>query len=163
MYCIRLTLLCCFTFLCLVDPVLTHYMLWYIAKELLSLEQNVESKILAAYAVDHISFPCWTTCKSLLHCSSVGRNPIFLTTCSNFCLLDASNHTWKPQTSPPYYLWWRILASLVSNMYHSLQQQRISSVRSFWTVSNLKISTSYHGQADSTGNKTIYLFSRLSS
>jgi protein tyrosine phosphatase len=140
----------------------TLYVLWYIAKELLSLEQKVESKILATYAVDCISFPCWTTHKSLLHCSSVGRNPIFLT-CSYFCLLDASDHTCKPQTSPPYYLWWRILASLVSNMYHSLQQQRISSVRSFWTVSNLKISTSYHGKADSTGNKNIYLFSRLSS
>ena len=114
-------------------------------------------------AADRISWPCSTTCKSLLHCSSVGRNPFFLTTCSFFCLLDASNHTCKPQTSPPYYLWWRILASLVSNMYHSLQQHLISSVRSFWTLSNPKISTSSHGQADSTGNKNIYPLPRSSS
>lgn len=105
--------------------------------------------------VDRISLPGRTTYKSLLHCSSVGRNPIFLT-CSYFCLLDASNHTCKSQTSPPYYLWWRIIASLVSNMYHSLKQHLISSVRSFWTLSYLKISTSYHGQAGSTGNKNIY-------
>jgi hypothetical protein len=161
-------------------------------KKLLSLEQSVESKSLSTHAVDRISYTCWTTYKSLLHCSSVGRNLIFLTL-SSFCLLDASNHTSKPQTSPPYYFWWRIQALLVSNMYHSLLQksyffcplflnyfkqkylplimvkQTVLETKTFTPhqVKQLvlipKISTSSHGQAVSIPTKNIFLFSRSSS
>ena len=46
-----LALICYFTFLCLVNQIFIHYVLWSIAKDFLCLEQTTEFWSLATYAV----------------------------------------------------------------------------------------------------------------
>jgi hypothetical protein len=41
---------CYFTFLCLTDLIFAHYVLWYIAKDFLSLQEMKESKNLVTHA-----------------------------------------------------------------------------------------------------------------
>jgi hypothetical protein len=49
----ELLFLCCMTFLCLVELLAIHYVLWQITEGVVSLQKITESKSLAIFSVSH--------------------------------------------------------------------------------------------------------------